>query len=247
MSEIEVFYKRIPSVETLSSGQLIPYLVFYCSKDGPTNSAEIRKCFETLQIAPYSNISSYLNGKANGKYALFIKDKSGYKLRRHIYEKISNELYDTIPIVISANLFDLSILDNTQYYLINMAKQMCGCYETGLYDACLVMMRQLLETLIIECFERFAIESQIKNTDGTFIFLKYLIPAYLNSNRWNASKNIISSMNKIKKYGDASAHNRRFIAKKPHLDDLKFELGQAVQEIVLLIDYPNWVKSKDTK
>ena len=247
MNEIEAFYKRIPDGNKLSAGQLIPYLVFYCSKEGPTNGSEIRKCFETLQLAPYSNIPSYLNSKSTGKDALLIKDKNGYKLRRHIHEKISNELSDTIPIIISTNLFDITILDNTQYYLINMAKQMCGCYETGLYDACLVMMRKLLETLIIECFERYAIDSQIKNTDDTFLFLKDLIPAYLNSNRWNASKNIISSMKKIKKYGDASAHNRRFIAKKSHLEDLKFELGQAVQEIVLLIDYPNWVKTKEAK
>ncbi len=72
MNEIEAFYKRIPDGDKLSAGQLIPYFVFYCSKNAPTNSSEIRKCFESLRIAPYSNIPSYVKRKSTGSDALLI-------------------------------------------------------------------------------------------------------------------------------------------------------------------------------
>ena len=44
----------------------------------------------------------------------------------------------------------------------------------------------------------------------------------------------------MKKYGDLSAHNRRFLAKKKDIDDFKFELRQCAQKIILMIDYQNW-------
>lgn len=46
------------------------------------------------------------------------------------------------------------------------------------------------------------------------------------------------SLESVKKYGDLSAHNRRFLAKKSDIDAFQFELRQALQEIVLTINYP---------
>ena len=155
-------------------------------------------------------------------------------------------MVEVIDIPLTNHLIDINILNNTQSYLINIATQMCKCYDTGLYDASLVLMRKLMETLIIESFERYGIEDEIKR-DGFYKFLSELIPSFINSSKWTASRNIKTSLDKIKKYGDASAHNRRFIAGKKELDDVKFELRQAIQEIVLMIDYPNWVQDKKVK
>ena len=105
-------------------------------------------------------------------------------------------------------------------------------------------MRKLVETLIIECFERYGIDLEIKDPNGVFFYLSDLIPKYLASSKWNASRNISTSLTSVKKYGDLSAHNRRFLAKKGDIDSFKFELRQALQEIILTIDYQNWNKSK---
>lgn len=70
-----------------------------------------------------------------------------------------------------------------------------------------------------------------------------LIPKFINSSKWNVSRSLSSYIKKVKKYGDLSAHNRRFIAHKSDFDKFKFELRQTVQKMILLIDYPNWNKS----
>ena len=101
-------------------------------------------------------------------------------------------------------------------------------------------MRKLIETLIIECFERHGIDNQIKDSNDIFYYLSDLIVKFISSKNWNVSRNLKSNIEKIKKYGDLSAHNRRFLAKKKDIDDMKIELRQVLQEIVLTIDYVNW-------
>lgn len=121
---------------------------------------------------------------------------------------------------------------------------MAQCYECGLYDATLVLMRKLIETLIIETFERFGVDALIKDVNGYFLFLSDLIPKYLGSSKWNTSRNLDKNIAKVKKYGDLSAHNRRYQAKQSDIDSFKFELRQVIQEMVLTIDYPNWDRSQ---
>lgn len=242
MIELELFYERIPE-EARSASSLIPYFVYFCSgENNEVTPKQVEKCFNDLLLKPYSNIPYFLTLKSKGQKAIFLKNKCSYKLTRVSKEEIAKKLKENIHIPISEKLFPMSILDNTPYYVVHIAKQMCKCYEAGLYDASLVMMRKLLETLIIECFERHGIDAEIKNISGYFIYLSDLIPAFINSNKWNASRNFVTNIKKIKDKADSSAHNRKFMAKDFDLDDCKFELRQIVEEIVLTIDYQTWNK-----
>lgn len=127
---------------------------------------------------------------SSGKNAIFIKNESGYKLTRQALKDMSKSIGENAVIAVSDELFPLELLKNTQFYLEKIAFQMCACYEAGLYDASLVMMRKLLETLIIECFERYGNDDEIKDNKGNFLYLS-----------------------------DLSAHNRRFfIIDYPHWD-----------------------------
>lgn len=243
MEDIELYVLRIPEFRSKTSGELIDYFAFYlqqvCKKSSFTGS-QIRCCFDELKLLPYSNISSYLS-RNSGRKGKYIKDKkSGYTLNRGISEKIASEVSEIIEQPVSKNLIDLNLFLSAPYYINATVREMIHCYDNGFYDATLVLMRKLMETLIIECFERYGIEGEIKDANGVFFYLSDLIPEYLNSVKWNPSRNINGSLKIIKKYGDLSAHNRRFLAKKSDIDNLKFELRQATQEIMLTIDYSTW-------
>lgn len=245
-SSLENFIRRIPDFFDLSSGDMIPYFVYYLS-DGNSHSVApkmIGKCFEQLAIKSYSNISAYLRKKSTGKDAIFLRGESGYTLTRKKKEIIADTVLDSMPISPTNALLDLSILEGTPFYIKKMAEQMCCCYDTNLYDACLVMMRKLFETLIIECFERHINAQEIMDINGNYKYLSDLISLFLKSKRWSVSRNLEKSIKKVKKYGDLSAHNRRFFAKRMDIDDFKFELRQCIQEIILIIDYENWDWSK---
>ncbi|MCR4436140.1 MAG: hypothetical protein QHH06_10205 [Clostridiales bacterium] len=242
--ELDDFISRIPDFDLLSASEKIPYFAFYLThdNDNTVSAKEIKECFNKLALLPYSNIASYLNKKSTGKDAVFLKNKNGYRLSRTAKAAISLKINEPILKPPTNNLLPLSIFENAPFYIGKMASQMCSCYDAGLYDACLVMMRKLTETLIIECFERYGVDSQIKDANGNFFYLSELIPLFIHSSCWNVSRNLESNIKKVKKYGDLSAHNRRFFAKKPDIDDFKFELRQALEEIIHIIDYSTWLK-----
>ena len=246
MSDLKSFSLNIPALNIRPASELIPAFAYYLQEVNGFNSfsaSDIVSCFNELSIKPYSNVSSFLSTKAKGKNFIFLKQKSGYALTKQSKEALAKELSMPVDMPVSNALIDLSIIEGTPYYIKGIAKQMAQCYECGLYDATLVLMRKLLETLIIESFERFGIDNTIKDANGDFLYLSDLIPKYLSSPKWNASRNINKNIDKVKKYGDLSAHNRRFQAKKSDIDDFKFELRQVLQEIVLAIDYTNWNKA----
>jgi hypothetical protein len=63
-----------------------------------------------------------------------------------------------------------------------VANHINGAYENGWYDACAVMLRRLVETLIIETFEHHNIAHKIQNASGDFLFLRDLIDKTLAEN-----------------------------------------------------------------
>src|SRR5262245_21872289 len=76
-----------------------------------------------------------------------------------------------------ANEFILAfaMVKGTRGYVERVVNQINGCYEKGWFDGCAVMMRRLIETLIIECFEKYRIDHKIKNANGDFLYLGNLI------------------------------------------------------------------------
>ena len=241
--KLEGFVQKIPEFLKKTSGEMIIYFVYYCLYiEGlqQIQPKQIEECYSILSIKSYSNVAAYLANHAKGKNATFLKNKVGYTLERSVVDKIKKEVSEEYEVIVTDELLPLDTLDTAPYYIVLTAKQMNQCFECFLYDAVLVMMRKLIETLIIECFERHGIDGYIKDQNGQFFFLSDLIPRFVTSNKWNVSRNLETNIKMVKKYGDLSAHNRRFLAKKSDMNIFKFELRQVVQEMIMIIDYGNW-------
>ncbi len=127
-----------------------------------------------------------------------------------------------------------SLVRGTRGYIERVVMQINGCYEKGWYDACAVMIRRLLETLIIECFENYKIADKIKSGSGDFLYLSDLIAAVTKESAWNLGRKAKAALPRLKEVGDQSAHSRRFIAHRSDLDKLLPDLRIAVQELLAL-------------
>lgn len=110
--------------------------------------------------------------------------------------------------------------------------------------ACLVMIRRLFETLIIEAFERYKITERIKSPDtGSYYFCSDLIDELLaEKSLWVIGRNVVKALPKIKMRGDLSAHNRRFNARKMDVDIIKDDLRITLEELIHIINYESWNK-----
>jgi hypothetical protein len=129
-----------------------------------------------------------------------------------------------------------SLVAETRSYIQAVANQINGTYERGWYDACAVMVRRLIETLIIEMFEAMSISGKIKNNSGDFLFLRDLINKCLDEKSWNLSRNCKDSLRRLKDIGDKSAHSRRFIAHKNDIEPLRPDIRVVVQELISIAD-----------
>lgn len=243
MDDLTAFVRKIDNFYEKKQSEQIPFFAYYLLENQNYeyfNSKNIHDCFTTLNIPPYSNIAAYLNKKSKKerkKRRQFIKNKNGYTLAAntlHEIQHIMNVPVDHIP---TEELLTLEIFNGTRGYLTNNAKEAALCYDFGQYNACLIMLRKLIETLIIELFEKKGIENKIKDTNQDYFQLSYLIDGFLTEASWSVSRNTKKSIPDIKKYADLAAHNRRFSAKKTDVDKIRADLRIVIQELLSLIDY----------
>jgi len=145
---------------------------------------------------------------------------------------IDNLTANSIPT--TEQVLPLSIVENTRGYIEKIILQANGCYEHQWYDACSVMIRRFIETLIIEVYEAHGKDSDIKDTNGDFMMLRNLIDQILSSNSWNLGRETKQALPVIKNLGDRSAHNRRFLAKKQDIDKIVPGLRVVADELLHL-------------
>ena len=125
------------------------------------------------------------------------------------------------------------LIRNTRAYIEKIANQINGCYEMGWYDACAVMIRRLIETLIIEVFEAKNMEVKLKK-NGNYMFLRDMVSVTVNESSLNLSRNTKKALPKLKDIGDKSAHSRRFIAIRHDIDEIKPDLRVVIQEFLII-------------
>jgi hypothetical protein len=243
MKGLDSFILRIENFHSLLNSKKIDFFVYFLlieNKFDGIIAKDIQECYDSLHIKAYSNIQDYLRTNSKGKKAKFLKKSNKYYLERTYKENLDLQ-FGKIPIpkARESKYLPLEIFDNTRGYLQKLAEQAINSYDLGLFDGCSVLSRKLIEILIIECFEKHKIEDLIRK-DGNFFYLSDLIAQLQNEPKWNLTRNAKQSLPKIKKIGDLSAHNRRYIARKADIDNIKEDLRIIIEELIHLIDYQNW-------
>jgi hypothetical protein len=132
-------------------------------------------------------------------------------------------------------MLPFALVRGTRGYIEIVVNQINGCYEKGWFDGCAVMMRRLVETLIIECFECYKIEATIKNTKGDFLQLAELIDKTLQeTTNWNLGRNTKEGLPRLKKVGDYSAHTRRYNAHRGDIDKVSTDFRVVCEELLYI-------------
>lgn len=152
------------------------------------------------------------------------------QINRYVDESLLPPLEGAKP---RSNLVvDSDLLSGTRDYLEKVADQINGTYENGWYDACGVMIRRFIETLIIETYIAKNRESKIKNANGNFVGLQQLIDISCNDPDLNISRNTKKILRRLKKLGDLSAHTRTFVAKRTYIESLFEDMYLDMQTLV---------------
>lgn len=137
----------------------------------------------------------------------------------------------------SEALFPMELVEGTRGYIETIAEQANGCYQRGWYDACAVMLRRLIETLIIECFEQYRIATKIKDRNANYYYLRDLISSFLSETAWHIPRNMNKNLERLKTIGDASAHNRYFLAKRSDIEKIAEPIRFTIQSLVFIAKF----------
>jgi hypothetical protein len=127
-----------------------------------------------------------------------------------------------------------AMFSQTRGYIEKVVNQINGCYENGWYDACAVMMRRLIETLIIESYEHYGISDKIKTKAGDFLSFSDLISSTLSEASWNIGRNAKRGLPRLKDLGHQSAHSRRFNAHREDIERVLSDFRSVAQELIYL-------------
>ena len=139
---------------------------------------------------------------------------------------------DSVPE--TEQVLPMAVVQHTRGYIEKIVQQANGCYEHQWYDACAVMIRRIVETLIIELYEAKGKAAEIQDDNSNFLMLRDLVDTITADKFWNLSRETKQALPLLKSLGDRSAHNRRYLAKKADVDKVTHGLRVVADDLLHL-------------
>jgi hypothetical protein len=171
------------------------------------------------------------------KYVL--KGKSGFHLKPTARDTIKDWLkpiFEGSPadVDLENGYLPEEVWKNTRGYIEKIAFQINGCFQYGFYDGASVLLRRLVETLLIECYEHNKIESRIADSDGNYLMLSGIITDAVDKSGLSLGRETKTVLRDLKVIGDRAAHNRRYNAVRADLEKIHLGARLVVDELIQL-------------
>jgi hypothetical protein len=136
----------------------------------------------------------------------------------------------------SDSVLPRELFGGTRGYIERVVHQVNASYDAELWDCCAVMCRRLLETLVIEVYEKLGRAGEIRSADGHFLMFNGLIAFVEQGQAFHLGRNAVKGLKDHKTLGDQSAHNRRFTANRNDIDRVRDGLRIAAEELLHLAE-----------
>jgi hypothetical protein len=117
-------------------------------------------------------------------------------------------------------------------YLERLAHQINGAYEFEFFDACAVLCRRLMESLVIEVYVHRSQQHAIQQ-GGSFFPLDRLLAFIKGDRSVVLGRTTPKAMDEIKQLGDTAAHDRTYITTKTDIDDVKARYRKLISELLV--------------
>jgi len=124
-----------------------------------------------------------------------------------------------------------SALHKWQNY--RLAHQINGCCDSGFYDGCAVLCRRLVESLLIDTFEKAGCGSAIER-NGEFVGLDEILKQAKSGQYIKLSRGTPKLLEKVKDVGDTAAHSQYHITAEQDIAEFRAGFRKAVSELLSL-------------
>ncbi|MFW5804292.1 MAG: DUF4145 domain-containing protein [bacterium] len=229
------FLRQIEKTKPTTGERAVALLWFFSCKD---DSSE----FSIKELTKIIEDSGFGKQNAHRLNSYFTKDKrvvkgssNKFKIKYKAMDELNNkynEYFKNKPIKVTDSVIEFDLFKKSRGYIKKVVMQINSSYDHSLFDCCAVMCRRLVETLIIEVYEEYKSESDIKDNNGHYYMLSGLLNSINNQQHFNLGRNTKKFLSDFKNIGDLSAHNRRFNARKSDIDNIKLGLRVASEELL---------------
>lgn len=158
------------------------------------------------------------------------------ELKTSWFLKVKPEIYRVeIALAITAGVVlpeDPTMFKGKDKYVREIVFEVNRCFRNGAYNACSVVMRRLIETLIIQAHEKKGTVNTAQDTAGHYYKLEKLIDGVVANNPFNLSRNALDALPKLKRIGDWGAHNRNVLIRESDIEDIKMDARLCFEELL---------------
>ncbi|NKE72168.1 DUF4145 domain-containing protein [Candidatus Manganitrophus noduliformans] len=235
MADRSRFAKGIASLDLSHAERAVAFLWYYRQ----TQEFEERTASELANDLhdegfPQPNVTR-LN-RDLGRSRLTIKGRRAGSFQidvRHVsnLEEKYGQILKTKKVDVQDSVVPGEWVKGTRVYLETLVHQINGSYEYGFYDACAVLCRRLMESLIIEIYIHNSRHHEIQNS-GVFLGLEKLIAHIRTDDKLMLGRNTSKTMTEVKQLGDTAAHDRVYITSKQDIDDVLARYRRMIQDLL---------------
>jgi hypothetical protein len=144
-----------------------------------------------------------------------------------------SELLEAQKVEVSGAVLPPEMVAGTRAYLERLVYQINGSYEIGFYDACAVLCRRLMESLIIEVYISGSRHHEIQQ-NGVFRQLEALLAHIKRDSSLALGRGSAKTMDEVKQLGDTAAHDRTYITHQSDIDNLRSRYRRLISELLVL-------------
>ena len=117
-------------------------------------------------------------------------------------------------------------------YFRDITIEINTAFRNGAYNACSVLLRRLLETLIIKAHTRNGTAQMAVNAQNNFYHLGKLIDDIIQNRLFGLSRDAYEAMPDLKRLGDWGAHNPTVLVRHTDLEPLKTKARLCFEELL---------------
>lgn len=221
----------------LSELELAVAILWYedIQSSGAQRSAnEIAKALEETRLTGKINVSRLkrrlaaspftVRGTSDGTFRIALKlkprlDESYLSLLKNRYIEFGDEILPQAQVI------------GTRPYIERLAHQVNGTYRYGMYDACAVMCRRLVESLLIEAFVNSGAQAAIERK-GVFVGLDEVLATARSGQHVKLPRGCVNLLEKVKEIGDTAAHDRFHLTGKQDIDEIRFGFRKSISQLL---------------
>lgn len=144
------------------------------------------------------------------------------------------ELLDIVEPQATSSVIPMEFVSGTRRtYLERLVREINVSYDTGSFDACAVMLRRLMESLLIEIYTVGGRQAEIRQ-GAVFMQLSGILTYFSGDAAITKGRHLVRDLSLIKDVGDTAAHDRTYITPKQDIDDNRTAMRRAINELLVL-------------